>query len=109
MTSLKSIEQDRRTIWQRTKELREARIERLLSHLETCGKCGHAVWAASEGRAKGVAWPDCEEGRELIRLALHARQFPSGIDVILACECPLQAETPMTCMACEFGHMTECH
>lgn len=106
---LKSIEQDTRTIWERTQKMREVRIERLLLHLDTCGRCAHAVWVATEGREKTVGWPDCEEGRELLRLALYAREFPSGIDVILSSECPVGAESPMTCMVCEFGHMTECH
>jgi len=33
----------------------------------------------------------------------------TGIDKIKNGECPLGAFSPMTCMFCEFGHMTECH
>lgn len=33
----------------------------------------------------------------------------SGIDRIAKGECPINGNSPMACMFCNFGHMTECH
>jgi hypothetical protein len=35
--------------------------------------------------------------------------YPLGIDLIEKGKCPINAKTPMACMFCPTGHMTECH
>lgn len=37
------------------------------------------------------------------------KPMKTGIEKIESGECELKGKTPMACMFCEFGHMTECH
>lgn len=36
-------------------------------------------------------------------------RFPAGVDLIRRRECRMGGLTPMACMFCPYGHMTECH
>lgn len=50
----------------------------------------------------GVSREEAEE--------MAARQIDSmGVVKIYTGNCPINAFSPMACMFCEFGHMTECH
>jgi len=40
---------------------------------------------------------------------MNARPYTPGIDLINRRECPRGATSPMACMFCFCGHMTECH
>jgi hypothetical protein len=35
--------------------------------------------------------------------------FKTGIETIESGNCPIGYSSPMACMFCEFGHLTECH
>ncbi len=49
-----------------------------------------------------------ESRKNLEQLEVNSR-FPTGIGRITRGECPMGAFTPMSCMFCGFGHMTDCH
>lgn len=36
-------------------------------------------------------------------------RFRPGIELIQEGKCPIGGMTPMACMFCSYGHMTECH
>ena len=35
--------------------------------------------------------------------------YPAGIDLIDACECPRKLKAPVACVFCLYGHILECH
>lgn len=96
------------TIFERAKLHKQAKLDALLTHIEACAVCAMAAWASIR-RDRQIAWPGCDEGSRLVLLALHASDYPSGVDVVLAGECPLGNQNPMACLECRVGHASECH
>lgn len=97
------------TIFERAKERKQQKLSDLLTHIEKCAVCATAAWYASSRREREIAWPKCEEGERLILLSLHCSGYPSGVDVVIANECPLGNVNPMACLDCRVGHASECH
>lgn len=84
------------TIWQEFEAKHKAASEALHAHLDKCADC------------KTDLGEFCEVGRDRINACLRAPQYPAGLDVINAGQCPMQAKTGLACTFCTFGHMTEC-
>lgn len=47
--------------------------------------------------------------KRLIEQTEKSGNFKSGVGTVLRGECPLGAAEPGECLACRFGHVTECH
>jgi hypothetical protein len=51
---------------------------------------------------EGISEPEARE-------AAHKQLWSMGSTKTIMGECPIGGLSPVSCMFCEFGHMTECH
>ena len=76
------------------------------------GPCEGNIDIYARGNERVVI--DRKSGRLITRYLMNRDlqpkpRFPSGIDVISQGKCPQGSVTPLACMFCTTGHMTECH
>jgi hypothetical protein len=89
-------------IWEKAKEAHLAASKAIESHISACAIC------------KPDADVFCNDFPVLIDAALHAHEYPAGLDVMAAGECPIISGTTaefgsLNCWLCNYGHQTECH
>jgi hypothetical protein len=91
------------------KKLKESEEgKRLRAQMKELGISDNMIWDGKDITAK-IANRAKQIKKDRIKIGKVKMIMESGIDRIAKGECLINGSSPMACMFCSFGHMTDCH